>query len=507
MENNERGQWGSKLGFILAVIGSAVGLGNIWRYPYLLYTNGGGAFLVPYFVALFTAGIPLVILEYGFGHKFRGSAPLSFARASRKFEWLGWWPSITSFVILSYYTAILSWAINFLFFSFAQSWGADTNSFFFNDFLQASTGPFDIDGMRWPIFLGITAIWFINWFVSYRGVSGGIERLNKVLIPTLLGIMLIIVVRGVTLPGASLGLNRLFTPDWSKVKDLNVWIDAYGQVFFSLSLAMGILITYSSYLPKKSDINNSAFITAFSNAGFEFLSAIGVFGILGFMATNQGIPIDEVAEQGIGLAFVVFPEVFSLMGPLGTVFGVLFFLALVFAGLTSSISLLEAFSSAVIDKSGASRKKVITITSIVGYLICVIYATGAGLFVLDIVDAFINSFSLVTVGLIEALILGWVIGADKIREHTNSVSIYRIGKWWEIMIKFVTPAILTVMLVSKLINEIKTPYGGGGYSTTALLILGWGVIGAIIIIAFIAMSTKWHKGVLEQNIEQDEEAM
>ncbi|MGO1713161.1 MAG: sodium-dependent transporter, partial [Senegalia sp. (in: firmicutes)] len=327
------------------------------------------------------------------------------------------------------------------------------------------------------------------------------------IIPTLLGIMLIIVVRGVTLPGASLGLNRLFTPDWSKVKDLNVWIDAYGQVFFSLSLAMGILITYSSYLPKKSDINNSAFITAFSNAGFEFLSAIGVFGILGFMATNQGIPIDEVAEQGIGLAFVVFPEVFSLMGPLGTVFGVLFFLALVFAGLTSSISLLEAFSSAVIDKSGASRKKVITITSIVGYLICVIYATGAGLFVLDIVDAFINSFSLVTVGLIEALILGWVIGADKIREHTNSVSIYRIGKWWEIMIKFVTPAILTVMLVSKLINEIKTPYGGGGYSTTALLILGWGVIGAIIIIAFIAMSTKWHKGVLEQNIEQDEEAM
>jgi NSS family neurotransmitter:Na+ symporter len=270
---------------------------------------------------------------------------------------------------------------------------------------------------------------------------------------------------------------------------------------------MGILITYSSYLPKKSDINNSAFITAFSNSGFEFLSAIGVFGILGFMATSQGIPIEDVATQGIGLAFVAFPKVFSLMGPVGTVFGVLFFLALVFAGLTSSISLLEAFSSAVIDKSGASRKKVITITSIVGYLVCVIYATGAGVFVLDIVDAFINSFSLVTVGLLEALILGWIIGADKIRKHTNSVSIYRIGKWWEVMIKFVTPAILGVMLITKIINEIKSPYGGGDYSSSALLLLGWGVVGSIIVIAFIAKSTRWHKGVLEKNIEDEEEAI
>lgn len=504
MANNDRGQWGSKVGFILAVVGSAVGLGNIWRYPYLLYSNGGGAFLVPYFIALFTAGIPLVLLEYSFGHKFRGSSPLSFARANKKFEWLGWWPSITSFIILTYYTQILSWAINYLYFSFGQTWGSDTNAFFFNDFLNITSGPFDIGGMRWPIFIGITAIWFINWFVSYRGVSGGIEKLNKVLIPTLLGIMIIIVIRGVTLPGASVGLNKLFTPDWSKVKDLNVWMDAYGQVFFSLSLAMGILVTYSSYLPKKTDLNNSAFITAFSNSGFEFLSAIGVFGILGYMATSQGMPIEEVAKEGIGLAFVAFPKVFSLMGSLGPLFGILFFLSLVFAGLTSSISLLEASSSAVIDKSGASRKKIITITSIVGYLVSIIYATGAGLFFLDIMDAFINSFSLVTVGLLEALVIGWVVGADKLRAHANSVSIYRIGKWWDILVKFVTPGILIYMLITKIVNEVRNPYGDGGYSNTSLLIIGWGIIATIVILSFAANSTKWRKGALEEDIESEE---
>ena len=482
----KRDQWGSKVGFILAVVGSAVGLGNIWRYPYLLYSNGGGAFLVPYFVALFTAGIPLVLLEYGFGHKFRGSAPLSFSRANKKLEWLGWWPSLSSFVILTYYTMILSWAMNFLGFSFGQTWGGDTNEFFFSKFLNVSSGPFDIAGMRWPIFIGITLIWAINWFISYKGVSGGIEKLNKILLPTLLVIMVSIVIRGVTLPGASLGLNKLFTPDWSKVKELRVWIDAYGQVFFSLSLAMGVLITYSSYLPKKSDLNNSAFMTAFANSGFEFLSAIGVFGILGFMATTQGVPIEDVASQSIGLAFVAFPKVFSMMGPLGTIFGVLFFASLVFAGLTSSISLMEAFVSAITDKSGASRKKVVTIASIIGYLVSVIYATGAGLYFLDIIDAFMNSFSIVVVGLLEAVMIGWVVGADKIRKHTNSVSIYPVGKWWEIMVKYVTPLILVYMVGSNIINEFKNPYGGGDYPTSALMLLGWGVVGAVIIISIVS---------------------
>lgn len=488
----KREQWGSKIGFILAAVGSAVGLGNIWRYPYLLYSSGGGAFLIPYFFALLTAGIPLMILEYGLGHKFRGSTPMAMARVNRKWEWLGWWPSINSFIILTYYTLILSWAVNYMFFSLTQAWGEDTNAFFFNNFLRISSGPFDFGGIVWPVFFGITAIWLINWFICYKSVSSGIEKVNKVLLPTLVGIMIIIAIRGVTLPGAALGLNKLFTPDWSKVMDPKVWVAAYGQVFFSLSLAMGVMMTYSSYLPEKTDINNSAFMTAFANCGFEFLAAIGVFGILGFMATSQGVALEEVASQGIGLAFVVFPKVFGMMGSLGSVFGILFFVCLVFAGLTSSVSLVEAFSSAVIDKTGFERKKVVTFAAVMGYLISIVYSTGAGLYFLDIMDEFINAYGLVVVGLAEAFVVGWLYGPSKVREHTNAISYYSVGKWWDVMIKYVTPAVLTFMMIQKLISGVKSPYGG--YPVNALLIVGCGEIVLGIVVSVVMSRRPWNKG-------------
>ena len=165
-----REQWGSKLGFILAAIGSAVGLGNIWRFPYLVYTNGGGAFLVPYFVAIFTAAIPILILEYGMGHKYKGSTPLAIARANKKWEWLGWWPTINAFIILAYYSMILSWALRYLTLSFTKGWGNDTNSYFYNDFLQSSSSAFEFGYIIWPILIGIAILWAVNWFICYKGV-------------------------------------------------------------------------------------------------------------------------------------------------------------------------------------------------------------------------------------------------------------------------------------------------------------------------------------------------
>ena len=296
---DKREEWGSKLGFILAAVGSAVGLGNIWRFPYVAYANGGGAFLIPYFVAIFTAGIPLLILEYGMGHKYKGSTPLAIARGKKSWEWLGWWPTISAFIILIYYSMILSWSTNYLGLSFSKGWGSDTNTFFHNNFLNLSNSPLELGGIVWYILLGIAFVWIVNWFICYKGIKGGIEKANKILLPMLVVIMIIIAVRSVNLEGAIKGLNTLFTPDWSMVMEPKVWIAAYGQVFFSLSLAMGIMITYSSYLPKKTDINNSAFMTAFANCGFEFLSAIAVFAILGYMATAQGVSVSEVVSSGV----------------------------------------------------------------------------------------------------------------------------------------------------------------------------------------------------------------
>lgn len=495
MEEN-REQWGSKLGFIIAAVGSAVGLGNIWRFPYIAYTNGGGAFLIPYFFAIFTAGIPLLILEYGLGHKYKGSTPLAIAKVRKKWEWLGWWPTINAFIILTYYSMILSWTVNYLRFSINKAWGTDTDTFFHVDFIKLTDSPFDFGGIILPILIGIAIIWVISWLICYKGIKAGIEKANKILLPSLVIIMIIIAIRAINLEGATEGLNTLFTPDWSKVMDPKVWVAAYGQVFFSLSLAVGIMITYSSYLPKKTDINNSAFMTAFANCGFEFLSAIAVFSILGFMASAKGIPMSEVASSGVGLAFVVFPAVFTEMGAVGTFLGVLFFLCLLFAGITSSVSLIEAVSAPFIDKFGWARNKVVAVICLIGFSIGTLYSTGAGLYLLDIIDNFINNYGVVVIGVLEVILIGWIANPDIVREHTNEISYFKIGKWWNICVKFVTPTILIFMLAQSLITEIKTPYGG--YDLSALFAYGWSIIGFGIIIALIISKKQWkNKNILD----------
>ncbi|WP_252224630.1 sodium-dependent transporter [Clostridium sp. ZBS2] len=483
MEEN-REQWGSKIGFILAAIGSAIGLGNIWRFPYVVYSSGGGAFLIPYFFAIFTAGIPLLILEYGVGHKFRGSTPLSLSKINKRFEWIGWWPIISSSIILCYYSMVLSWAIKYVTLSFRKGWGEDSNSYFYNYFLKLSESPLELGGIIWPVLIGIALIWIVNWYICYKGVKLGIEKASKILLPCLLVIMIIIVIRGVTLDGAVVGLNKLFTPDWDKIKDPQIWISAYGQVFFSLSIATGIMMTYSSYLPQKTDINNSAFMTAFANCGFEFLCSIGVFSILGVMATSQGVRIEDVVTSGIGLAFIAFPKVFSLMGIWGNILGVLFFICLVFAGLTSSVSLVEAIAAAIIDKFQLKRKKVVSVMCVMGFLISTVFATNGGLYLLDIMDNFINNYGIVTVGLLESVVIGWIVKPKVIRDYTNSISYFNIGIWWDVIIKYVTPILLSLTLVKSIITEITTPYGG--YDSISLLLYGWsiiviGIIGGILI--------------------------
>ncbi|WP_315077485.1 sodium-dependent transporter [uncultured Clostridium sp.] len=498
-ENRE--QWGSKLGFILAAIGSAVGLGNIWRFPYVVYSSGGGAFLIPYFFAIFTAGIPLLILEYGMGHKFRGSTPLSLSRVNKRFEWIGWWPIISSSIILCYYSMVLSWAIKYVALSFRKGWGEDSNSYFYNYFLKLSESPLELGGIIWSVLIGIALVWIINWYICYKGVKLGIEKSSKILLPCLLIIMIIIVIRGITLDGAVVGLNKLFTPDWDKIKDPQIWISAYGQVFFSLSIATGIMMTYSSYLPKKTDINNSAFMTAFANCGFEFLCSIGVFSILGVMATSQGVGIEDVVTSGIGLAFIAFPKVFSLMGIWGNILGILFFICLVFAGITSSVSLVEAIAAAIIDKFQWKRKKVITIMCVIGFSISTVFATNCGLYLLDIMDNFINNYGIVTVGLLESVVIGWIVKPKIIRDYTNSISYFKIGIWWDVIIKYVTPALLSFTLIKSIITEIISPYGG--YDSISLLLYGWLIIG-IGIIGGILISNKPWKSEFENIVSKEE---
>jgi NSS family neurotransmitter:Na+ symporter len=481
-ETPTRDQWGTKLGFILAAMGSAIGLGNIWRYPYVVYENGGGAFLIPYFIALATAGLPILMLEYSLGHKYRQGAPATFHLMKERWEWLGWWQAAVSFVIATYYIVVLAWCLSYFYFSFGQQWGEDTVGFFIGDFLGTSAGAdpsgfWQVGGIQWTLLLPLLVAWALVYFLLLRGVRRGIEMASRVLMPALIVMLLLIVARAVTLDGAADGLDVLLTPDFGALGDPAVWVAAYGQVFFSLSIAFSIMIAYSSYLPRRTDLSNSGLIVGLSNAGFEFLAAIGVFAALGFLALTQGAAVGEVAGSGgVGLAFMVFPQIISTLPALNAVFGVLFFGTLFFAGVTSMVSILEAVIAAIREKFDLARTTAVSYVVGVAALISLLYVTRGGLFYLDTVDHFVNNYGLVVAGLVEVLLVAWIARTlDEQRAHINATSYVELGAWWTVSLRFITPVLLTFMIVYNTFwVELRENYSG--YPTSGLLVLGVGAV-------------------------------
>ena len=475
----ERGRWGSNFGFILAAVGSAIGLGNIWRFGYLCHKNGGGTFLVPYIIALLTTGIPLMILEFAIGHKMRGSAPKSMHGIHRDWEWLGWWPVIfVMFGINVYYVVVIAWCALYMLFSLQTPfpWAGDTEGFFFTEFLHRSEGVFNIGGVSWPI-LGMTAmVWFVLWLITVRRVEHGVERACKIFMPVLLVLTAILVFWGLSLTGASAGVKQYLYPDWSKLGEVQVWNEAFGQIFFSLSIGFGIMIAYASYLPRKVNLVRSAFITSIVNCSYSVFAGLAVFSVLGYMAHVKGVGLEDVVANGPGLCFVVYPEAISMLPALNGLFGFLFFLTLVLAGLTSAMSIIEAFVAAAVDKFEWPRIPVVTAVCAVGLVGSVIFTTNAGLFWLDIVDHFLNSYGLVMVGLLECLLIGWYYKLDRLHAHLSDAKQGAYPKlwdmWWEWSIKFAAPAALAIIVAWSIYDEFQQPYGG--YPTQALVLIGFG---------------------------------
>ncbi|WP_153447350.1 sodium-dependent transporter [Vibrio algicola] len=480
----KREQWGSRTGFILAAVGSAIGLGNIWRFPYMAYENGGGAFFIPYLFAMLTAGIPFMILEFTMGHKFRGSAPKTLAKIHAKFEWLGWFQVMIAAVIGVYYVAIIGWAISYVGLAVDQSWGADPNAYFFGEYLQLGDGnsPSQLGSVQWHIAIPMIVAWGITFAALFSGVKGGIERAGKIMMPVLFIMVLALIGRMVFLPGALDGLNYLFEPDFSKLSDPTVWAAAYGQIFFTLSVGFAIMLAYSSYLPEKSDITNNALMTVLINCGFSIVSGILIFSVLGYMAQGQGKELTEVVTAGVGLAFVTIPAAINLL-PAPYILGPLFFLALVVAGLSSHISIMEAVTSSIIDKLKLSRKKAVSIVCGTGLLVSLSFATNGGLLLLDLVDFFINNIALLASCLIELILVGWLFKVADIRDYANKISEVTIGVWFDLCIRFLSPVIIAYIFGSKVIDTVNEGYGG--YGQFDLMLLGWGLLAAMLVIAII----------------------
>ena len=494
-KNVNRDQWKSQLGFIFAALGTAIGLGNVWRFPYLVYENGGGAFLIPYLIALFTCGIPLVILEFAIGHERVASTPMAFAKISRRWEWTGWLAIFFVFLgIQLYYCVIISWCLNYFSFAFNLGWGDNPEQFFNSDYLNKSSSPSEFGTLQVSILIALAIIWAINWFVIHRGVSQGIEKANKIFIPLLVLFIFILLFWTIFLEGAWDGIMLYLTPNFETILQPKVWIAAYSQIFFTLSIGFGVLITYASYLPKKSNLTRSALITGILNSSFSLVAGIVVFSGLGFMAQAKGVPVQEVVKGGIGLAFVVYPEIFNTIAAsfnpfIASILGVIFFLILIIAGLSSSISIVESLTSGLVDKFQWNRKIINNTLCIMGFFGSLIYISSGGLYYLDIVDYFISQYGLLLIGLLQCIIGGWVFKASILRFHLNQVSSLNLPPLWEFIIRFFNPFVLILIMTSALYKVLTEGYGG--YSTEHLLIFGLFWIVVSFVLSFVFSQKPW----------------
>ncbi|MFW7415865.1 sodium-dependent transporter [Demequina sp. SO4-18] len=487
----KREVWSGQTAFILAAIGSAVGLGNIWRFPGEAYDNGGGAFMIPYLVALITAGIPILFLENAIGHRFRGSAPLAFRRISRRAEGVGWWHVAICFVIGLYYTVIIAWALSYFFFSFDLAWAGDPAAFFNDEFLQLGDVGVGLDFVP-GVLIPLAAIWAVAILVLALGIAHGVEKLNVIGIPLLVVTFGILVVRALMLDGAAEGVEALFTPDFSALTSPDVWIAAYGQVFFSLSLAYGVMLTYASYRSRRSNLTGPALVVAFGNSSFSLLAGLGVFATLGFLAAREGVAVADLEGiAGVQLSFVTFPAVIAQM-PGGQWFGALFFASLVIAGLTSLISVLQSVSSALQDKFAWSpRRGALTVGLTSATLSMLLFGTTTALYVLDVVDQWANQVGIV-VGAVAMIAVTLWFGrrGRELARHLSVLSSMKVGLGWLVIVNAVAMLLLYI-LVDTTVSLATEGYDG--YPGWFLIIFGWGAVAVLLVTAVVMPLVRWRR--------------
>ena len=440
----ERNQWDSQLSFLFAMIGSAVGLGNIWRFSYVVYSNGGGTFFIPYLLAIAILGIPFLILEYGIGYSFKDSFSNTLKRINPKLEFVSWVLVLFVFVVLIYYMAILSWDIVYLGSSFTFSWGNDVALYFVKN-VGGSSNLANMGTFILPTTIGILLMWVIIWFISHRGLNDGIGKISRILIPALFVIMVGIVIFALTLPGAGIGIQTLLQPDWSKLTDINIWMAAFSQILFSLSMGQAIALTYASYLPDGSKLNDNVLLVVLANSSFEVFTAFGIFSILGFMSFSSGTPMVQLISEGTGLIFVVFPMIFNIMGFAGHILAPLLFLAILFAGITSAIGILEPMVSSTEEKFNWSRKKTVTLLSIIGCILSLTFTTGISSYLVGIVDGLVNEFAILFLIAIQCIIFAWIYDVDSLIPVVNENSRFKVGTLWKVIIKYVLPVFLIVL--------------------------------------------------------------
>ncbi len=447
----DREHWTTRLGFILAAAGSAVGLGNIWRFPYVAGVNGGAAFIIIYLITIILIGYPMMITEMSLGKKTQKNPVGAFKAMAPNSPWwlVGALGVFTGFVILSYYSVVAGWSLAYIFRAIA-GFTPDidyANLFYTTIGVDIGDGPNIITPIIWHlVFMGLTV------GIIASGVVKGIQRWVKILMPVLLVLLLILVVRAVTLPGAGAGLEFYLSPDFSEVTG-RTFLDAIAQSFFTLSLGMGAILTYGSYLSKDTTIGDNGGWVVGLDTGIAIIAGFAIFPAVFALGFEPG--------AGPGLTFITLPAVFAEL-PAGSFFGFLFFVLLSVAALTSAISLLEVVTAWLVDEKGWARSRAAILMGIIIFLVGIPTSLGynvlsgvtfLGMDLLDTYDWFANALFLPIGGLLTAIFVGYVWQAKKAQEFANDPpGAIRIGDWYGFLIRYLVPLAIIVVLIFGLID-------------------------------------------------------
>lgn len=435
------GLWSSRWAFILAATGSAVGLGNIWKFPYITGENGGGAFVLVYLLCIFVMGVPVLMAEIMLGRRGRRNPVDSMRHLAEEtghtpmWRFLGWLGVAAGFLILSYYSVIAGWAISYVFSTVAGTFSGADAEFVGNHFDVLTGSPA-------RLILWHTVFMLLTMVVVARGVEGGIEKAVRFLIPALFGLIVIMVIYASTTSGFSDGLRFLFQPDFSKITTEGI-LEAMGQAFFTLSIGMGAIMIYGAYLPKETSIAQASISIAIADTAVALLAGVAIFPIVFANGLEAG--------SGPGLIFITLPLAFGNM-PFGTLFGTLFFILLVFAAWSSSISLIEPAIAWAIENNGYTRKKASiflgVLTWIIGLGTVLSFNNWSNLTVFgktffDLLDYLTSNIMLPLGGVLMAVFAGWLM--KKSASHDELAVSEGVYTVWRFLVRYITP--IAVMLV------------------------------------------------------------
>ncbi|XP_064197800.1 sodium- and chloride-dependent glycine transporter 1 isoform X2 [Anguilla rostrata] len=534
-ENSRRGNWGNQIEFVLTSVGYAVGLGNVWRFPYLCYRNGGGAFMFPYFIMLVFCGIPLFFLELSFG-QFASLGCLGVWKVSPMFKGVGYGMMVVSTYIGIYYNVVICIAFYYFFMSMTNllpwtycnnPWntpdcsGVVSASRFNSSLANASavvsgvaelvnrtkrTSPSEeywkhkvlnisddignFGEVRLPI-LGCLAV---SWVVVFLCLIRGVKSSGKVVYFTATFpyvVLTILFIRGITLDGAVNGIAYYLTPQWKKILDAKVWGDAASQIFYSLGCAWGGLITMASYNKFHNNCYRDSIIISVTNCATSVYAGFVIFSILGFMAHHLGVDVSEVADHGPGLAFVAYPEALTLL-PISPLWSLLFFFMLILLGLGTQFCLLETLVTAIVDEIGTDwiirNKTVVTLgVAVVGFLLGVPLTTQAGIYWLLLMDNYAASFSLVVISCIMCICIMYIYGHKNYFKDVEMMLGFPPPIFFRICWRFVSPVIITFILIFTVIQYKPITYNDYIYPNWSLIIGFFMALSSVICIPIFAL--------------------